>query len=235
MRRPSFSKPKQNCVAYYRISLKKKGKSGFELESQRNTVLELVEWKDHQIIAEFTEIESGRNNAGPELEKAIATAKDNDATLLIARLDRLYRNVSFVSKLSDEKVKFVCCDIRQVNELTIHTIVAIAQYEHQRSSKGIKEGLKAKRKREPNWRPGKPDHLTDKARKKGHKTLKRLANESIANRRAYDFIKPRYKEGLSYEKIARELNKEGYRTRRGKKFRGWQVWNIYKRFENEII
>jgi len=235
VRRPTYSKPKQKCVAYYRISRKRNGKSRFNLLAQRDMVDKLVEKKKHQILAEFIENDSGKKNDFPELEKAIATAKKNDAILLIAKIDRLYRNVSFVSKLWDEKTKFVCCDIPHVNELTIHTVVSIAQFEHERISERIKRALKAKRKREPNWKPGTSQNLTDKARKKGHSSLKRKANESMVNREAYKFIKPRCKDGMSYEKIARELNKEGYRTRRGKKFRSWQVWNIYKRFENENI
>lgn len=220
-------------VAYYRVSTKKQGKSGLGLDAQRNTVSKFIERNGDRIIAEFTEVESGKNNDRTELSKAIETAKENDATLVIAKLDRLSRNVSFISKLMDEKVKFVCCDMPQANELTIHIFAAMAQFERKRISERIKEALDAKRVREPDWKPGNPQNLTKEARQKAYDSISRKAREAKEIRHAYHFIKPRREQGVSYEKIAAMLNKEGYRTRRGKKFRGWQVWNIYKRFESD--
>jgi len=137
--------------------------------------------------------------------------------------------------LMDEKVKFICCDMPEANELTIHIFAAMAQFETERISERIKEALDAKRRREPSWKPGNPQNLTDEARQKAYESISRKARESKENRHAYHFIRPLREQVVSYDKIATMLNKEGYRTRRGKKFRGWQVWNIYKRFENENI
>ncbi len=222
-------------VAYYRVSTKKQGKSGLGLDAQRDTVQKFIKHNGNQIIAEFTEVESGKNDDRPELSKATEMAKEHDATLVIAKLDRLSRNVLFISQLMDEKVKFVCCDMPEANELTIHIFAAMAQHERKRISERIKEALDAKRRREPDWKPGNPQNLTDEARQKAYESISRKAREAKEIRHAYHFIRPLREQVVSYEKIATMLNKEGYRTRRGKKFRGWQVWNIYKRFENENI
>ena len=135
----------------------------------------------------------------------------------------------------DEKVKFVCCDMPEANELTIHIFAAMAQFERKRISERIKEALDAKRVREPDWKPGNPQNLTKEARQMAYDSISRKAREDKGVRHAFHFIRPLREQGLSYDKIAVMLNKEKYRTRRGKKFSGWQVWNIYKRFENENI
>ena len=222
-------------VAYYRVSTKKQGKSGLGLDAQRNTVSKFIERNGDRIIAEFTEVESGKNDERTELSKAIEMANEDDATLIIAKLDRLSRNVSFISQLMDEKVKFVCCDMPEANELTIHIFAAMAQFERKRISERIKEALDAKRVREPDWKPGNPQNLTKEARQMAYDSISRKAREDKGVRHAFHFSRPVREQGLSYDKIAVMLNKEKYRTRRGKKFSGWQVWNIYKRFENENI
>jgi len=155
-------------VAYYRVSTKKQGLSGLGLEAQRNTVLSYIQRNGNRIIGEFTEVEFGRNDKRPELLNAIQTTKRNKATLVIAKLDRLSRNRTFISILHDEKVKFVCCDMPDATELTIDIFAAIAQHEAKRISERIKEALDAKRRREPDWKPGKPENLTDEARKKAY-------------------------------------------------------------------
>lgn len=234
MKRPAHS-TETKYVAYYRVSTKKQGKSGLGLDAQRDTVQKFIKRNGDQIIAEFTEVELGKNDERTELSKAIEMANENDATLVIAKLDRLSRNVSFISKLMDEKVKFVCCDMPEANELTIHIFVAMAQFERKRISERIKEALDAKRVREPDWKPGNPKNLTKEARQMAYDSISRKAREDKGVRHAFHFIRPLREQGVSYEKIAAMLNKEKYRTRRGKKFSGWQVWNIYKRFENENI
>ena len=234
MKRPAHS-TETKYVAYYRVSTKKQGKSGLGLDAQRDTVQKFIKRNGDRIIAEFTEVESGKNNDRLELSKAIEMANENDATLVIAKLDRLSRNVSFISQLMDEKVKFVCCDMPEANELTIHIFAAMAQFERKRISERIKEALDAKRVREPDWKPGNPQNLTKEVRQMAYDSISRKAREDKGVRHAFHFIRPLREQGLSYDKIATMLNKEKYRTRRGKKFSGWQVWNICKRFENENI
>lgn len=117
--------PTQTFVAYYRVSTKKQGQSGLGLDAQRSSVLSFV--KDHtQLIGEFCDIESGKNDQRPELLKAVQFAKQHNARLVIAKLDRLSRNLTFVSSLIDSRVSFVCADMPDANEFTIHIFAALA-------------------------------------------------------------------------------------------------------------
>jgi DNA invertase Pin-like site-specific DNA recombinase len=98
-------------VAYYRVSTDKQGKSGLGLDAQRKAVNDYLNGGDWELAAELTEIESGRKSDRPELVKALGVCKRHMATLVIARLDRLARNVHFISGLMGTKVKFVACDM----------------------------------------------------------------------------------------------------------------------------
>jgi DNA invertase Pin-like site-specific DNA recombinase len=118
----------QTYVAYYRVSTKKQGQSGLGLDAQRSSVLNFVKQQD-LLVAEFCDIESGKNDQRPELLKAVQDAKEHKARLVIAKLDRLSRNMTFVSSLMDSKVSFVCADMPDANEFTIHIFAALAQQE----------------------------------------------------------------------------------------------------------
>jgi DNA invertase Pin-like site-specific DNA recombinase len=216
-----------NYVSYYRVSTKQQDTSGLGLDAQRTAVLNYIN-KNGNLIAEFTEVESGKNNNRTELNKAIQEAKQSDATLVIAKLDRLSRNVFFISQLMESKVKFVCCDMPDATPLTIHIFAALAQWERERISKRTKESLQAKRVRDPNWRPG-TNNLTNIGRDKAKKTISINAREDINVRHAFHFIKPLKEKGFSYQQIADKLNNEGYKTRKNCKFNPIQVLNIYKR------
>ena len=116
VKRASYHK-ETKYVAYYRVSTKKQGKSGLGLEAQRETVQQFIKSNGNRIIAEFTEIESGKNDERPELLTAIEMANQQEATLVIAKLDRLSRSMAFITTLMDTDVKFVCCDMPKANEL----------------------------------------------------------------------------------------------------------------------
>ncbi len=221
-------------MAYYRVSTKKQGDSGLGLEAQKESVLGYIRRNGNQLLAEFTEMESGKNDNRPQLKLAILTAKQEDATLVIAKLDRLSRNVSFISKLMESKVRFVCCDMPDATDLTIHIFASIAEWERKRISERTKEAIRAKRLREPNWKPGTPN-LTDADKAKAHKSISQKARTDKSVRWAYHFIKPCREKGESYQMIADKLNEEGYRTRTGKLFHPMQVHNIWKRFEDSNI
>lgn len=220
-------------VAYYRVSSKQQEYSGLGLKAQQRAVRDYIKRNGNRIIAEFTEVESGAIDNRPELLNAIEAANRNEAVLVIAKLDRLSRNLTFISKLMDSRVKFVCCDMPDATDLTIHIFASLAQWERQRISERTKEALRAKREREPHWQPGSPDNLTEEAKAKARESISRKAREAIENRHAYHFIKPLREKGFSYQKIADKLNAEGYRTRRDKPWLAWKVWNLYKRFETE--
>ena len=219
-------------VAYYRVSSKQQGQSGLGLEAQQTEVLAYIRRNGNKIIAEYTEVESGRKSDRPQLQLAIETAKEHNATLVVAKLDRLTRNVHFLTTLMESKVRFVCCDMPDATNLTIHIFAAIAEWELGRISTRTKEGLQAKRIREPDWQPG-TDNFTDEGRAKSKTKIRDNANTSQANRHAFHFISPRRVDGMSYAKIAQELNAEGYRTRGNKPFHAQQVMNIWKRFTED--
>lgn len=221
-------------VTYYRVSTKKQGESGLGLDAQKAIVLNYIKHNGNKIVAEFLEIESGKNNNRPELQKAINLTKENNATLVIAKLDRLSRNLQFISSLMDAKVKFICCDMPDASELTIHIFAALAQWERKRISERTKEALNAKRIREPNHKFG-TNNLTAEGYKKAYKTISQNARTEQSVRHAFHFIKPLKESGQTYQEIADMLNLEGYKTRTGKPFFAQQVLNIWNRFTEKEL
>ena len=115
-------------IAYYRVSTRKQGDSGLGLDAQKRMVLGHV--RNDVILEEFTEVESGTSKGKrPILQQAIQRCQDEGATLVIAKIDRLSRNVHFVSSLYQSGVDFVCCDMPHANKLTIHLFAAVAEHE----------------------------------------------------------------------------------------------------------
>ncbi len=111
-----------NFIAYYRVSTDKQGKSGLGLDAQRKAVIDYLDGGKWTLVDAFTEIESGKRNDRPELEKALAACKKHKAKLVIAKLDRLSRNLAFIAMLMDRKVDFVCCDMPSATKFTIHIL-----------------------------------------------------------------------------------------------------------------
>ena len=135
-------------IAYYRVSTARQGQSGLGLEAQRTAVVDWLNGGSHELIAEFTEVETGTSKKHrPELAAAITAAKKAGATLVIAKLDRLARNVAFVSKLMETKVEFVAVDMPTANRLTIHIIAAMAEHEAEMISARTKAALAAAKAR----------------------------------------------------------------------------------------
>jgi DNA invertase Pin-like site-specific DNA recombinase len=105
-------------IAYYRVSTDKQGKSGLGLDAQRKAVVDFLDGGKWELVSEFTEIESGKNGDRPQLAAALAACKKHKAKLVIAKLDRLSRNLAFIATLMERKVEFVCCDNPHANKLT---------------------------------------------------------------------------------------------------------------------
>lgn len=206
-------------VAYYRVSTKQQGASGLGLAAQQKAVKDFI--KQNELLAEFTEIESGKNNNRIELNKAIEFAKQNDAVLIVAKLDRLSRNVSFLFALRDSQVKFVCCDLPDANTLTIGIFATMAQHEREITSQRTKAALQAKKA--AGFILGSPDNLTSAARQKGVTVRKQNAANNENNIKAGCVVAQMRKANVPYLTIAKELNKKGFRTRRNKKFSHIQV------------
>src|SRR3954452_8738746 len=135
-------------IAYYRVSTDKQGQSGLGLEAQRKTVTDYLNGGAWALIGEFTEVESGkRDDNRPVLAKALAACRAHGATLVIAKLDRLARNVAFISRLMEGGVEFVAVDFPTANRLTIHILAAVAEHEREMISARTKAALQAAKAR----------------------------------------------------------------------------------------
>jgi DNA invertase Pin-like site-specific DNA recombinase len=134
-------------VAYYRVSTKQQGASGLGLEAQQRAVRDYLNGGDWELLGEFTEVESGRKLRRPRLLEAIAMCRQTGARLVIARLDRLARNVYFISMLAQSGVEFVCCDMPQADRFTIHILAAVAEKEAEMIASRTRAGLQAAKAR----------------------------------------------------------------------------------------
>ncbi|WP_244620988.1 recombinase family protein [Bradyrhizobium yuanmingense] len=155
-------------MAYRRVSRQKQAESGLGLEAQEADIQRFAAGRDARIIAEYTEVESGKNTQRPQLRAALHHAKVTGATLVIAKLDRLSRSASFTLTLRDSGVKFVCCDMPEANDLTIGVLAVVAQAEAQAISRRTKDALQVARRR-----------VQEKGQR-GHGNIKRLGNPNGA-------------------------------------------------------
>lgn len=136
-------------VTYYRVSTQRQEQSGLGLDAQRESVRQYLNGGAWEVVAEFTETESGRKSDAqrPQLAAALAACKKQGAVLLVAKLDRLARNVHFVSGLMQAGVKFVAVDLPEANDLTIHIMAAFAEHEAKRISQRTKDTIASKKAR----------------------------------------------------------------------------------------
>jgi DNA invertase Pin-like site-specific DNA recombinase len=202
------------CISYYRVSTKKQGKSGLGLEAQRHAVRDHVSNTGRKLIYEFTEIESGKHPDRRKLAEALRLCRLTGAKLVVARLDRLARNVSFVSRVMESGVAFEAVDFPQANRFTVHVIAAMAEYELRLISERIKAGLAAAKARGiklGGFRGG-TGNLEGLAKGRAVRSAKAAARAAdlagvIADIRASGFV--------SHGLIARELNARGIFAPRG--------------------
>jgi len=134
-------------IAYYRVSTDKQGKSGLGLEAQRQAVENYLNGGSWKLIAEFTEVESGKNSERPELRAAQAACKKHKARLVIAKLDRLSRNVAFIANLLEAGTDFVAVDNPHANKSMLQMMAVFAEMERDAISKRTKEALAAAKAR----------------------------------------------------------------------------------------
>ena len=133
----------KKIISYIRVSTQKQGMSGLGMEAQQKTVQQYLAEQSSELVAEFVEVESGRktDKQRPELAKALEACKKNKAVLVVAKLDRLARNVHFISGLMKSKVNFMALDMPEANELTLHVMAAFAEHEAKRISERTKAAL----------------------------------------------------------------------------------------------
>ncbi len=220
-------------IAYYRVSRKSQGESGLGIAAQKATVASYLKSQNGELLQEFTEVETGTNKKERVvIQQAIEAAKKNSATLLIAKIDRLARNVSFVSSLMETGIDFVAADMPSANPFTIHIFAALAEQEAKLISARTKAALaeiKASGRK-----LGSPKNLTDEARKKGQERNRILAFENKHNRQAREVVMRCRESKMTYLEIANYLNDLGYTTRFGNSFRPTTVMRLLGKTGDQI-
>src|SRR5882672_3655031 len=134
-------------VSYVRVSTERQGKSGLGLDAPRAAVNTYIARQRGELLEEYREIESGKRDDRPQLAAALAACRKRKAVLVIAKLDRLARRVSFISALMDGDVDFVACDFPQANRLTLHILAAVAEHGREMISQRTRAALQAARNR----------------------------------------------------------------------------------------
>jgi DNA invertase Pin-like site-specific DNA recombinase len=211
-------------IAYYRVSTVKQGQSGLGLEAQKASVTDFVNSANGDLVNEFTEVQSGKDNDRPQLQKALRKCRLTGATLLIAKLDRLSRNAAFLFNLRDSSIKFVACDMPEANSLTVGLMACLADYERQLISTRTKDALKAVKGR--GVKLGNPNidavRCTDTTQAREAKIQKaRARNAEILE--VINEFKNNGSGTFSLREIAQFLNNSGYTTARGKE---WQAMSV---------
>lgn len=222
-------------VAYYRVSTARQGRSGLGLDAQRRMVTDFLNGGSWELVGEFTEVESGKRSDRPQLAAAIAACKKEKATLVIAKLDRLARNVHFVSGLMESGVDFVAVDMPEANRLTIHILAAVAEHEREMISRRTKDALAAAKER--GRRLGFANERRrdgEKARQRSLQVRKQKAAQFAANVRP--IIEAIRQSGVtSLRGIAGALNARGIRAPRGGEWSAASVRHVLQQSHDSAI
>jgi DNA invertase Pin-like site-specific DNA recombinase len=208
------SKPK--FVTYYRVSTQDQGRSGLGLEAQQATAKQYLAAHGGLELASYTEVESGKLDSRPKLDAALLHCRQTRATLLVAKLDRLSRNISFLFRMRDEGVKFQAIDIPEANTLTLGVFAAMAQHEREIISARTKAALAVRKARGlPLGTPRDLSSYAAVAGATGRAVLSTKATKHAAEI-APQIQKARLAGCATLRQIADWLNVQGFVTPRGK-------------------
>ncbi len=214
-------------VSYLRVSTQRQGKSGLGLEAQREEVSGYLNGGKWALVAEIIEVESGKRSDRPKLAQALSLCRLHKATLLVAKLDRLARNVAFISALMESGVKFVAVDLPQANELTVHIMASMAEYEAKAISQRTRAALAAAKARGTELGGLRWDLASVSAR--GRKAALETRQAKAANYRAdiLPVIQEKQRQGAAtLRAIADALNLDGTPAPRGGEWTPVQVSRI---------
>jgi DNA invertase Pin-like site-specific DNA recombinase len=219
---------KPRFVAYYRVSTDRQGRSGLGLEAQKVAVQAFLSRSGGLLTAEYTDIQSGDDGERPQLTEALRLCRLTNTTLLIAKLDRLSRNVAFLATLQQAGTKFVACDLPEANELVVHILAAVAQAERKAISERTKAALAVARARgiqlgNPRLRPGNATSAAIARKARTKKTEDRAAEllEVIQNAERHG--------SLSLRQVASYLNGLGVASANGRKWHATSVRRVRQR------
>ncbi|HEX4651080.1 MAG TPA: recombinase family protein, partial [Granulicella sp.] len=214
-------------VAYYRVSTAKQGDSGLGLEAQQQAVRSYLNGGNWSLVSEVTEVESGKRSDRPELAAALALCRIHGAMLIIAKLDRLARNVAFISNLMESGVDFIAADFPQANRLTVHILAAVAEHEAAMISARTKAALAAAKAR--GIKLGCGNTAIAAYALKGQ-AASAAARKAKAGKRTADLLPViqsiRSAGASSLRQIAAVLNERGIRTARGSAWSAVQVQRV---------
>lgn len=214
-------------VAYYRVSTARQGRSGLGLDAQQAAVRGHLNGGAWSLVAEVVEIESGKRSDRPKLAEALRLCRLHKATLIIAKLDRLARNVAFVSALMESGVEFVAVDFPQANRLTVHILAAVAEHEAKAISERTKVAL-AQAKARGRKLGGDRGHMPRIAGQ-GHAASLAVRQEK-AKGRAADLLpmiaEARAAGATTLQAVADALNARGITTARGGQWSPVQVRRV---------
>lgn len=216
-------------ISYLRQSTTKQEASGLGVEAQRTIISGHL--KGATVLSEYVETETGKRNDRPKLMSALAQCRKTNSTLVVAKLDRLSRNVAFTSRLLESDVEIVFCDFPEANKLVLHIISSIAEYEANLISLRTRQSLQAKKAR--GCILGKAENLMSRhsqAVENSVRTNSQKALNNDNNKRASALIKAMVNDNKSFSTITQALNEQGFRTSRGCEFQVVQVQRIYNRY-----
>ena len=217
-------------VAYYRVSTEQQGRSGLGLEAQRKAVMDYLNGGSCTLVAEFTEIESGKQNDRAELAAALEMCRKQKAILVIAKLDRLSRNVAFIAKMMESAVEFRAVDFPEANKLTLHILAAVAEHERGMISKRTKDALQAAKARGRVLGWAMPTRVLEQALAARAGAARNInhADQHAAN--VLPIVRQIKEAGINtLQGIANALNARGVRTARGGQWHASTVRNLAAR------
>lgn len=217
-------------VAYFRVSTAKQGKSGLGLEAQQEAVRVYLNGGQWKMMGEFVEVESGKRNDRPALAEALALCRLHGATLVIAKLDRLARNVNFISNLMESTVEFTAVDFPKANRLTIHILAAVAEHEASMISARTKAALGAAKARGVVLGGDRGNIASEAAKGAKASAVKRGAKAANRASDLLPVIRTAQANGASsLRQIADALNGQGLKTARGCDWSAVQVQRVMSR------
>lgn len=203
-------------IAYFRVSTERQGKSGLGLAAQRRKISDFVAGAG-TLIAEFCDVQSGKDDSRQELQRAVQLAKRENAKIVIARLDRFSRRVSFIANILEQGIGLVCAEMPNATDFQLHIFAALAQEERRLISERTKAALA-------------------EAKRRGKVLGANGRNLAVKNRKAADefaaLLRAKLDAGTlrrSYSAIARHLNETGITTVTGRKFHPQTVKNYLSR------
>lgn len=222
-------------VVYYRVSTGQQGRFGFSIEAQRTAVQDYLASNPGVLLAEFSETMSGRRDQRPALHGALSLCRISHATLIIARLDRLSRNLGMIARLMESGLEFVAVDFPYANRFTIHILAAVAEYESRLNSERMKEASAARTKRGPI----RPPSVYNGIRRfpPGCQRASAIVRKARSEARARDLAPLVWKavgEGKSMSVIAEEFTESGIAPPAHAPWSKNSIWRIARQTGNEF-